>query len=224
MLKRITECELPPTGTEPCRPVLEREFDARGRELVLRQYGPQGNIIELTSYAYDEHGTLTSTSTANAAGERVREVTYANTYADGRLRETTARFPDGRELKTVHEPDSGGGHSETVYQNGRYVEKRFFDAANRLIQRFDERSGSWEDTQYDARGNERELTQRFGSEEGSATIAYENRYDEQGRLIEVRMNGQTLRTLTYDERGRLLEELLFQAPQKVLRVRREYWN
>jgi|GEM_PF-5562941 len=110
---------------ESGNPVWARRFDASGRIMEEKQYGGDGTLDEVISYAYQDN-LLVSRRSEGRSGT-LRYTDTLSYFGAGKLRDVKRTFPDGR-TRTAH----------YAMADGRLLEERFSTESGGSLLRYNE--------------------------------------------------------------------------------------
>lgn len=202
---------------------LYKEFDEKGKETKVIQFDHIGNQVMKVIKEYDLKGYLTKEKHYSASNPQARIFSYVREYRAQLLRKVTQTDPDGNIRVWTYDYTARGEKEEKIYKNGGLREVRMYNGKGWVREAFYASDRSREYYRYDNAGNLLQRTQVYP--DGREVSKFENKYNRDGKLVEVTYEGAVETRFRYDNKGSKTEEIHYAngLPEKVLRFHYTYW-
>lgn len=183
---------------ETRRKLLEETFNHDGK-LISETRFPVGSSPTIVKYSYDSQNYLTKQEESGPKGLKIKE--FDITY-------------DSRgQMVEVHEKGSGFSRKVSYLDDGQRMEESFlgsslqqrivYDSNDNILQEYSPGVDIGIVRVFDEFGSLIEERTEFA--EGHEVKRFENQYDDEGHLIEVRVDGKMHLRQSFDEKGRLVK-------------------
>jgi len=204
-------------------PYLYKEFNEQGSEVKIIQFDPSGKQVMKVIKEYDLKGYLSEERHYSASNPEPRVFHYVREYRGQLLRKVKQTDPEGNTRVWTYEYTPRGEKEEKIYKNGGLREIRIYNGKGWIREAYYNSDKSREYYRYDNAGNLLQRTQIYP--DGREVSKFENKYNRDGKLVEVTFEGEVETRYRYGTTGNKTEEIHYANGNvyQVLRFHYTYW-